>query len=97
MFKSWAVPKGLPEVAGIKRLAVQVEDHRLAFGEFEGTIPEGEYGAGKIKIWDSGRYELEEWTEARIVFALSGGRLAGRFAMVRFKVPDTQKWLVFRL
>lgn len=44
VFKSWAIPKGIPEAVGIKRLAVQVEDHTLAFGEFEGTIPQGEYG-----------------------------------------------------
>ena len=97
VFKSWAVPKGLPDAPGIKRLAVQVEDHALAFGDFEGTIPEGEYGAGEIRIWDRGSYEPEEWTEARIVFVLSGCRIAGRFTMVRFKEPDTQKWLVFRL
>jgi bifunctional non-homologous end joining protein LigD len=97
VFKSWAVPKGLPEASGVNRLAVHVEDHPLAFGDFEGAIPEGQYGAGEIKIWDRGSYEPDEWTEARIVFALSGGRVAGRFAMVRFKEPDTQKWLIFRL
>ena len=97
VLKSWAVPKGLPEATGVKRLAVQVEDHTLGFGDFEGTIPDGEYGAGEVRIWDRGRYESEEWTEERIVFALSGGRIAGRFAMVRFKEPDTQKWLIVRL
>src|SRR5215510_756074 len=52
VFKSWAVPKGLPEQPGIRRLAHQVEDHHLSFGEFEGEIPEGQYGAGTVEVWD---------------------------------------------
>jgi bifunctional non-homologous end joining protein LigD len=60
VFKSWAVPKGLPEQAGIRRLAVQVEDHSLEFGDFEGEIPAGQYGAGTIEIWDRGSFELHE-------------------------------------
>lgn len=58
VFKSWDVPKGLPEHTGIKRLAVQVDDHDLSFGEFEGQISPGDYGAGKISIWDSGDYGI---------------------------------------
>src|SRR5690242_11340601 len=85
VFKSWAVPKGLPERAGLKRLAVQVEDHALDFGQFEGAIPAGEYGAGRVTIWDHGTYELEGWTADYIAFTLSGSRVAGRFALVRFK------------
>lgn len=54
---SWAVPKGLPEKPGERRLAIQVEDHALSYGDFEGTIPEGEYGAGEVKIADEGTCE----------------------------------------
>jgi DNA ligase D-like protein (predicted 3'-phosphoesterase) len=66
VFRSWAVPKGVPEELGIRRLAVQVPDHALAFGDFEGIIPAGEYGAGKIEIWDRGSYELHAWSDASI-------------------------------
>src|ERR1700730_18367259 len=66
VFKSWAVPKGLPEEPGVRRLADQVGDHSLPFGDFEGTSAEGQYGAGTVKIWDRGTYDLQEWTAQRI-------------------------------
>jgi DNA ligase D-like protein (predicted 3'-phosphoesterase) len=95
VFKSWAVPKGIPVTPGIKRLAVQVEDHALEFGDFEGRIPEGEYGAGEIRVWDKGVYLLAEWSQERIVFTLRGARISDTFTMVRFSAPETQKWLIF--
>ncbi|TDA41608.1 MAG: 3'-phosphoesterase [Thermoproteota archaeon] len=58
VLKSWAVPKGIPERKGEKRLAIQTEDHDISYIDFEGTIPEGMYRAGEVKIWDSGDYEL---------------------------------------
>ena len=60
--KSWAVPKEPPTTKGIKRLAIEVEDHPLDYATFEGTIPEGNYGAGKVEIWDNGTFELLEQT-----------------------------------
>src|ERR1035437_2570918 len=85
VFKSLAVPKGHPDAVGVKRLAIQVEDHALEFGDFEGTIPPGEYGAGEIRVWDSGTYELQEWTEDRIKVRLQGVRAAGVFAILKFR------------
>jgi bifunctional non-homologous end joining protein LigD len=97
VFKSWAVPKGLPERPGTKRLAVQVEDHTLDFGSFEGEIPAGQYGAGKIAVWDQGPCDYEEWSDTRIVFTMNGAKLVGKYALVRFKPPEVKKWLIFRL
>jgi DNA ligase D-like protein (predicted 3'-phosphoesterase) len=96
VFKSWAVPKGLPEKPGLKRLAVQVEDHALELGQFQETIPEREYGAGRIKVWDHGTYELENWTPDRISFTLHGSRVSGRFSLVRFKESEPLSWFLIK-
>jgi DNA ligase D-like protein (predicted 3'-phosphoesterase) len=96
VFKSWAVPKGLPEKPGVKRLAVQVEDHDLKFGTFQGTTPQREYGAGSITVWDHGNYEFEEWTTDRIVFTLHGSRVAGRFILLCPKLGDQRNWLLIK-
>jgi bifunctional non-homologous end joining protein LigD len=82
VLKSWAVPKGPPEEPGLRRLAVQVEDHPVEYGRFEGTIPSG-YGAGTVRIWDAGQYELESRAPNKLVFRLRGGRLEGRYSLVR--------------
>jgi bifunctional non-homologous end joining protein LigD len=75
---SWAVPKGLPTKRGEKRLAVRTEDHPLEYGSFEGTIPEGHYGAGEVRIFDNGWYEPIEWDDAKKVsFKLHGRRYPG--------------------
>ena len=96
VFKSWAVPKGLPEKPGVKRLAVQVEDHDLEFETFEGIIPEHEYGAGSITVWDHGTYELEKWTANSIAFRLHGSRVFGRFSLVRFKESEPLSWFLIK-
>jgi len=96
VFKSWAVPKGLPDKPGIKRLAVRVEDHDLAYGDFEGRIPEGQYGAGEVRIWDKGSYEAEEWTDQAIRFTLHGARACGKFNLIRFSHGKPNEWLIIK-
>ena len=96
VFKSWAVPKGIPEAAGVRCLAVQVPDHPLEWGSFEGTIPEGRYGAGTVEIWDEGTYELLEWADEAIAFVLHGRRLHGTYSLVRFRRKGPRDWLLFR-
>jgi bifunctional non-homologous end joining protein LigD len=96
VFNSWAVPKGVPEEPGTCRLALAVDDHSLAFGDFEGEIPAGQYGAGTVAIWDRGTYELQEWADDRIAFTLQGGRLQGRYRMIRFRRKGEREWLLWR-
>jgi DNA ligase D-like protein (predicted 3'-phosphoesterase) len=81
--RSWAVPKGPPERLGDRRLAVQVEDHPLSYLDFQGVIPEGQYGAGLVAIWDHGTYTLEKRAEDELAFTLHGARLRGPYALVR--------------
>lgn len=64
MLVSWAVPKNLPETTSVNHLAVHTEDHPLEYGGFEGVIPKGEYGAGKVIIWDSGTYDAEKFNDS---------------------------------
>ncbi len=96
VFKSWAVPKGLPETSGTKRLAVQVEDHDISFGNFEGTIPEGQYGAGEVRIWDEGTYEPMAWAEHSITFIFNGAKIHGVFNLVKFRRGSDRNWLLYR-
>ncbi|MCE5297372.1 MAG: ATP-dependent DNA ligase [Methanoregulaceae archaeon] len=96
VLRSWAVPKGIPEKPGERHLAVETEDHPLEYAGFEGTIPEGEYGAGAVKIWDSGIFEPLVWEKDKIEVVLKGDRLAGRYVLVRFKRAGEKDWLIFR-
>jgi DNA ligase D-like protein (predicted ligase)/DNA ligase D-like protein (predicted 3'-phosphoesterase) len=96
VLKSWAVPKGPPEISGDRRLAVQVEDHPLNYGTFEGTIPEGQYGAGTVKIWDKGFYETIYWKENKIEFIVKGEKMIGRYVLVKFKKAGKNNWLLFK-
>jgi DNA ligase D-like protein (predicted 3'-phosphoesterase) len=93
VLKSWAVPKGVPEQAKVKRLAVETEDHPLAYIGFEGIIPEGQYGAGSVEIWDSGEYRLEDRSGKKIVFELDGQRLKGRYALVH---TQGKNWIIMK-
>lgn len=96
VLKSWALPKGMPLEPGIRRLAIEVEDHALEFGSFEGRIPEGEYGAGTIEIWDRGEFDAIEWTADTIVVEIRAGRVSGRYALVRFAKGGDNAWLLFK-
>ncbi len=92
--KSWAVPKEPPLTPGIKRLAVQVEDHPVEYANFAGTIPEGEYGAGTVVIWDKGTYKLVDRKEDKLIVEIHGERLKGMYVLVRLK--GGKNWLLFK-
>ncbi|MGF3522101.1 MAG: DNA polymerase ligase N-terminal domain-containing protein [Candidatus Bathyarchaeia archaeon] len=96
VLKSWAVPKGIPENTSEKRLAVETEDHPLEYANFEGTIPDGQYGAGKIVIWDKGNYETKAWNEKLIEVILNGKKLSGRYVLVRLKKGTDRNWLLLK-
>ena len=91
VLKSWAVTKAPSRDTTIKRLAVEVEDHPLDYGSFEGTIPEGNYGAGTVQMWDVGTWEPQEpdleaaWAKGQIKMVLHGERLKGKWALIRLK------------
>lgn len=97
VLKSWALPKGLPLKEGEKHLAVEVEDHPLDYIDFEGEIPEGKYGAGKVLIWDKGTYELLEEKEGKLKFSLSGDKAKGVYHLIRTNyLPGKKSWLIFK-
>ncbi|MGC9310056.1 MAG: DNA polymerase ligase N-terminal domain-containing protein [Candidatus Nanoarchaeia archaeon] len=100
VLKSWAIPKQPVKRAGVKRLAVETEDHPMNYKDFEGIIPEGQYGAGKVEIWDKGRYEhlqsesmKQAYKKGKMVFRLEGKRLKGDYALIKTK---DKNWLFFK-
>ncbi|UCH88833.1 MAG: 3'-phosphoesterase [Thermoplasmata archaeon] len=98
VLKSWAVPKEPPQEPGIKRLAVQVDDHDLDYADFAGEIPEGEYGAGSVEIWDKGTYTVVEHTEKIISVDFKGAKLKGKYALIKTKMSnDPKNWLFFKM
>ncbi|MCJ7704459.1 MAG: hypothetical protein MUO28_02860 [Desulfobacterales bacterium] len=102
VLKSWAIPKGPSMNSADKRLAVMVEDHLLEYGDFEGIIPEGLYGAGSVLIWDSGEFEAEGDPEialrqGKLRFTLNGQKLKGGFSLVLMRGRGTGKeWLLIK-
>lgn len=96
VLKSWAVPKGIPRSTAEKHLAVAVEDHPLEYGSFEGEIPEGEYGAGTVSIWDKGTYDTRHWDRVKIEVELHGSLLNGTYILIRLNRAGDKDWLVFR-
>ena len=97
VLKSWAVPKGIPEKVGDKKLAVQTEDHPIGYASFEGIIPEGQYGAGTVKIWDKGSFDVKIWKEDMIEFTLKGERLQGKYVLTKFKKAGEKDWLLLKV
>ena len=94
MLKSWAVPRGVPEELGIRRVATSVEDHALSYGKFEGNIPKGRYGAGRVRIWDHGTYETKFWGNTKIEVTLHGKRLSGEY-ILRW-MEKMNSWLLWK-
>jgi DNA ligase D-like protein (predicted 3'-phosphoesterase) len=94
VLKSWAVPKEPPLEPGVKRLAVEVEDHPLEYANFEGVIPEGMYGAGRVEIWDRGTYQLKHRSMDKIEFSLNGEKMRGDYVLIRFK--RNKDWLLIK-
>lgn len=112
VLKSWAVPKGPSMNPKVKRLAMEVEDHPYDYRTFEGVIPEGNYGAGTVMVWDEGTYHAVEnfpdkrsedadlqrqWNEGKIRFRLSGKKLKGEFALVKASWRGNKSWLLMKL
>jgi bifunctional non-homologous end joining protein LigD len=91
---SWAVPRGIPPDPRRNHLAVRTEDHPLEYLEFHGDIPEGEYGAGSMKIWDRGTYELHKFRDEEVMITFHGERLRGRYVLFRTKDPN---WMIHRM
>ena len=99
VLKSWAVPKEPPRIKGIKRLAIEVEDHELSYAKFEGEIEEG-YGKGMVEIWDKGTYKLVDRKPDKIVVEFDGKCLKGKYVLVRLKKSndgEKKNWLLFKL
>lgn len=91
---SWAVPKGIPPDPKQNHLAVHVEDHPLEYFKFAGEIPKGEYGGGKVLIWDEGTYDQIKWSDREVMVDLHGRRLQGRYVLFQTRGND---WMIHRM
>jgi len=97
VLKSWAIPKLPPKRKGLKRLAIEVEDHPLGYEKFKGEIPKGQYGAGKVDIWDSGTYSIIEKSKDLIIININGKKLTGEYCLVRTKFQEQENnWIFFK-
>ena len=111
VLKSWAVPKGPPERPGDRRLAVPTEDHPMAYANFAGRIPKGQYGAGQVEIWDRGAYRnlrdgseeslsmAEALAEGKVEVYLKGDKLDGPYALIRVATDEDEepRWLMLKM
>jgi bifunctional non-homologous end joining protein LigD len=93
---SWAIPNSIPEDPKRNRKAVHVEDHPLDYIDFAGTIPQGSYGAGEVKIWDQGTYDCEKWEPEKVVVSFEGQRLRGRYALFHAGGKE-RDWMIHRM
>lgn len=109
VLKSWAVPKGPSTDPKEKRLAVATEDHPMAYADFEGVIPESEYGAGTVMVWDAGTYKNETkrdngrqlaaskaWEKGHLEIFLDGKKLKGGYHLIRTGKKSDNRWLLFK-
>jgi len=97
VLKSWAIPKEPPAGEGVKRLAVATEDHPLAYASFEGNIPKGEYGAGEVKVWDKGTFNVLEQGKGKYVMDIKGEKLSGPYVLIQTRMAgNPRNWLFFR-
>jgi bifunctional non-homologous end joining protein LigD len=106
VMKSWAVPKGPSLDPSIRRLAMEVEDHPIAYNTFEGTIPQGEYGGGTVMLWDRGTYEADDdggpaslrsgYEKGELRFVMHGKRIRGGFVLARLHRPGRPQWLLIK-
>lgn len=111
VLKSWAVPKGPSTDPSIKRLAVPTEDHPLAYADFEGVIPEGEYGGGTVMLWDRGPYRnlkvsadgtveksvAQQVKEGHVTLWLEGQKIRGGYALIRTGGGEKARWLLIKM
>lgn len=110
VLKSWAVPKGPSTDPRVRRLAIPTEDHPLEYADFEGTIPEGEYGAGTVLVWDTGPYRnlragkegdgqsmLQALKEGKVEVWLDGMKLQGGYVLIRTGKGDDVRWLLIKM
>ena len=93
---SWALPRGLPLDPGRNHMAVHTEDHPLEYLDFHGDIPKGNYGAGWMRVWDTGTYEVSEWEPKKLVVTLRGERVDNKFALFQAG-KETKNWLIHRM
>src|SRR4026209_846210 len=103
VLRSWAIPKGPSFNPSEKRLAVETEDHPMDYGGFEGVIPKGNYGAGKVIVWDNGTYEMVDpatpelgWEKKKLHFVLKGKKLKGEWVLVRGS-RNPNEWIFFKV
>ncbi|WGI18149.1 DNA polymerase ligase N-terminal domain-containing protein [Methanonatronarchaeum sp. AMET-Sl] len=97
VLKSWAIPKGPSKDPGVKRLAIETEDHDIDYAFYEGEIEEGNYGAGEVVLWDRGSYQPIKWEKNEIVIDINGDKLDSKYVLIRFKPEENpENWLFFK-